>query len=145
MLTSQVRDSSERRSHWSPGLTAQGFCPKIYPEQCLCSHVEGASEGLMNILLTSPRPVAKISSHLKILLLRPKFVVNRGSRSPKGPFLQERKYQIPTCVTDVERKTEQHQKGLLKGSAHTITTAHRLLAPGRHPPFISTRKKECIS
>lgn len=68
-------------------LTAQGFCPEVYPEQCLCSDVEGASEGLMNILLMRPRPVAKISSHLKRLLLRPKFVVNRGSRSPNSSLL----------------------------------------------------------
>lgn len=68
-------------------LTAQGFCPEVYPEQCLCSDVEGASEGLMNILLMRPRPVAKISSHLKRLLLRPRFVVNRGSRSPNSSLL----------------------------------------------------------
>lgn len=123
------------------GLTAQGFCPKVYPEQCLCSEVEGASEGLMNILLMRPRPVARISSHLKTLLLRPKFVVNRGSRSPKGPFFQERKYQIPTCMTDVERKTEQHQKGLLKGSAHTLSPLQTFAGTSQAPTVYQHEKE----
>lgn len=46
MLTSQVRDSSEGTvavvcaAPKAEGLTAQGFCPEVYPEQCLSLDVK---------------------------------------------------------------------------------------------------------
>ena len=89
-------------------------------------------------VLTRPRPVAKTARHSKTLLLRPKSVVNRGSRCPRSSLLPGKEL-ADAYLCD---RREQHQRGLHTHRHHLCT---RRLVPGRHRPSISEKERKFIS